>query len=51
MDVIERGTRIAQDFIVPVETAYFVEVRRTKWVDQYKSEHLIPKQAYLDNGW
>ncbi|OUB11236.1 hypothetical protein BK708_29965 [Bacillus thuringiensis serovar yunnanensis] len=28
-----------------------VEVRRAKWADQYKKEHLIPKQAYLDNGW
>lgn len=28
-----------------------VEVRRAKWADQHKSEDLIPKQAYLDNGW
>ncbi|MFD0768847.1 hypothetical protein ACFQZ1_07965 [Bacillus sp. CGMCC 1.60114] len=28
-----------------------VEVRRAKWADRYKCEHLIPKEAYLDNGW
>ncbi|PFF35588.1 hypothetical protein CN327_06865 [Bacillus cereus] len=28
-----------------------VEVRRAKWADQYKHEHLIPKKAYLENGW
>lgn len=28
VDVIERGRRIAQDFIEPVETAYFVEVNK-----------------------
>lgn len=28
-----------------------VEVRRAKWADEYGSEHLIPKWAYLANGW
>ncbi|HDR8453935.1 TPA: hypothetical protein QC364_000726 [Bacillus cereus] len=28
-----------------------VEVRRAKWADEYGSEHQIPKEAYLANGW
>ncbi|MFA2720593.1 hypothetical protein [Bacillus paranthracis] len=28
-----------------------VEARRAKWADEYQHEHLIPKEAYLANGW